>query len=433
MSHARPPQTRREAQARRDTQVSDAGAHGHVHGPVPPSTPRVRLILAAFLIPVLLATLVGLVALWPSEDDLPERVPSLAGGTTVVAGEITGPADVESGTVPVALDDGRSVEVTAPPEYIELGFEAGDRVRLLDVGQQGGVDVGFVFLDFERGFPLALLAVLFVVLVALVARWRGLAAVVGLGIALGVVAMFTLPALLAGKHSLGVALVSAFVVMFVVLYIAHGFTARTSTALVGTVLGLLLTAGLATWGTYAAELSGLSHDETLYLPSYAPAVDLHGIMLCGIVLAGLGVLNDVTITQASTVWELRAVAPTAKRRELFSRAMRIGQDHIASAVYTIAFAYVGAALPMLMFVWLTQQDLAASLTGGVIAEEVARTLIGSIGLVLAIPLTTAIAAMTVPGIDTTDTSEDSTRDDVDGAPEDAALVRADDGAWESRP
>lgn len=316
----------------------------------------------------------------------------------MIGGTVTGAADPEAGTVPVDLDDGRSVEIHAPPEYIDLGFSSGDRLRVLDVGQSAEGSTSFVFLDFERGMPLIWLAVMFVILVGVVARWRGLAALVGLGIALAVVAQFTLPALLAGKNSLAVALVSAFVVMFVVLYVAHGFTARTSTALVGTVLGLGLTAGLAYWSTYASKLSGLGSDETLYLPSYAPEIDLQGVMLCGIVLAGLGVLNDVTITQASTVWELRAVAPHATRRELFSRAMRIGQDHIASAVYTIAFAYVGAALPVLMFVWLTQQGVGASLTTGTIAEEVVRTLVGSIGLVLAIPLTTAIAAITVPDV-----------------------------------
>jgi uncharacterized membrane protein len=111
----------------------------------------------------------------------------------------------------------------------------------------------------------------------------------------------------------------------------------------------------------------------------------------------MGVLNDVTITQASAVWELRGVAPTASRGELFTRAMRIGRDHIASTVYTIAFAYVGAALALLMMVWLVDQSPATALTSGEIAEEVVRTLVGSIGLVLAIPVTTAIATLTVPG------------------------------------
>ncbi|RHA44120.1 YibE/F family protein, partial [Cellulomonas rhizosphaerae] len=131
------------------------------------------------------------------------------------------------------------------------------------------------------------------------------------------------------------------------------------------------------------------------LMSYAPDVRLRAVLLCGMVLAGLGVLNDVTITQASAVWELNAASPDASRRQLFSRGMRIGRDHIASTVYTIVFAYVGATLPLVLLVSISDRAILDALQNGELAEEVARTLVGSIGLVLAIPLTTAIAALVV--------------------------------------
>ncbi|MET4224281.1 YibE/F family protein [Oerskovia enterophila] len=387
--------------ARRARSGPDRGghtpAHAHGDGPTPPASRRVRLVLAAILVPALVLTIVGLVALWPRGADVPDQIPVTAQGAFVVFGEVTGEAEVETGLVPVRLDDGAEVEVVAPPEYVHHGFEVGDRLRLLHIEQAAG-DGGtpYVFLDFERGIPIALLAIAYAVLVLAVARLRGLAALAGLAVALVVIGQFTLPALLSGQSSLYVALVTSSAVMFVVLYVAHGFTARTSTAMVGTLVGLALTAVLAAWGARTSHITGLTSEEALWLPSYAPAIDLQGIAICGIVLAGMGVLNDVTITQASTVWELRALAPGASRRELFSRAMRIGRDHIASTVYTIAFAYVGAALPLLMAVWLSDQALGVSLTSGEIAEEVVRTLVGSIGLVLAIPLTTAIAAVTVP-------------------------------------
>ncbi|MBE7699826.1 YibE/F family protein [Oerskovia sp. Sa1BUA8] len=391
----------------------DADPHGHSHGggPALPATRRVRLALAAILVPALLLTVVGLVALWPRAADLPDQIPFTAQGTHVVHGVVTGAAEVETGLVPVRLDDGTETEVVAPPEYVQHGFEAGDRLRMLYISQAEG-DGGspYAFLDFERSVPIAALAVAFALLVLAVARLRGLAALAGLAIALVTIAQFTLPALLAGQDVLPVALVTSSAVMFVVLYVAHGFTARTSTAMVGTLVGLVLTAALASWGASTARITGLTSEEALWLPSYAPGIDLQGIAICGIVLAGMGVLNDVTITQASTVWELRALAPWASRRELFARAMRIGRDHIASTVYTIAFAYVGAALPLLMAVWLSDQALGTSLTSGEIAEEVVRTLVGSIGLVLAIPLTTAVAVAAVPSgralpVDQTGTGE----------------------------
>jgi uncharacterized membrane protein len=371
--------------------------HAHGHGPALPATRQVRLVLAAILVPALLLTIIGLVALWPRAADLPDPIPHTAQGAHVVFGAVTGEADVETGLVPVRLDDGADIEVVAPPEYVHHGFETGDRLRMLYISQaEGDGSTPYAFLDFERGIPIAVLAIAYAVLVLAVARLRGLAALAGLVVALATIAQFTLPALLAGQNALYVALVTSSAVMFVVLYVAHGFTARTSTAMVGTLVGLALTAVLAWWGASTSHITGLTSEEALWLPSYAPAIDLQGIAICGIVLAGMGVLNDVTITQASTVWELRALAPWASRRELFSRAMRIGRDHIASTVYTIAFAYVGATLPLLMAVWLSDQALGVSLTSGEIAEEVVRTLVGSIGLVLAIPLTTAIAAVTVP-------------------------------------
>ncbi|WP_338403910.1 YibE/F family protein [Cellulosimicrobium arenosum] len=382
--------------------------HSHVHGPTAPATRRVRVVLAALLVPALLATLVGLVALWPAAADVPDRIPVAAEGSSVLRATVTGPADAETGVVPARLDAGSRAEgedvggdqvtVVVPPEYVAYGLDDGDRLRVLHV--PGAVAAGstpYVFLDFERGLPIGILAVAYALVVLAVARWRGLAALAGLAGAFAVIGWFTLPALLGGQEALSVAVVTSSLVMFVVLYVAHGFSARTSTALLGTLVGLVLTAVLGWWGSGAANITGLTSEESLWIPSYAPSLDIRGVVLCGIVLAGMGVLNDVTITQASAVWELRAVAPLATRRDLFTRAMRIGRDHIASTVYTIAFAYVGAALPLLMAVYLSDQALATSLTSGEIAEEVVRTLVGSIGLVLAIPITTAIAALAVPG------------------------------------
>jgi uncharacterized membrane protein len=264
------------------------------------------------------------------------------------------------------------------------------------------------------------------VLVLVVARWRGLAALVGLVVSFVGIGVFTLPALIEGSPPVAVALVTASALMFVLLYLAHGVTARTTTALLGTFGGLAATALLAGWASGAAHLTGLVDENALDLRQYAPDVSLSGVLLCGIVIAGLGVLNDVTITQASAVWELRASAPHASRRELYARGMRIGRDHIASTVYTVAFAYVGAALPLVLLVSLSDRALLGTLTSGEIAEEVVRTLVGSIGLVLAIPATTAVAALVVGGAATRAgdgaVTADDRAEDGDVAADDRAVV-----------
>jgi len=373
-------------------------AHAPLNGSAGPTAPRTTFLLVVILVSALLGTLAGLWLLWPNAADVPDRVPAQAEGTSIVQATVTGPADAVTGSIPVELRDGEASRLQSPGPSVPLAV--GDHITAVDISQvsQPGVDP-LVFLDFQRELPIALLVVGYAAVVLLVARWRGLAAMAGLGIAFVVLLGFTLPALLAGQPAIGVALVTSSLVMFATLYLAHGLSARTSTALLGTLVGLALTGGLAAWASGAAQITGSNDEMSAFLPASAPAADLRGIALCGIVLAGMGVLNDVTITQASAVWELRSVAPAASRAELFASAMRIGRDHIASTVYTIAFAYVGAALPLLMLVWLVDQSPVTALTSGEIAEEVVRTLVGSIGLVLAIPVTTAIATLTAPGPD----------------------------------
>lgn len=344
----------------------------------------------------LLATVAGLVALWPREDaPTLQTTPDGSSYVEVTATDVDLLADAETGPALLAeTDDGASITVQVAPEYLDV-IEAGDRIRVLTLPQAAGA-APYVFVDLVRGPPMALLAAVMGVLVLAVARLRGLGALAGLVVSVGGVLWFTVPALLTGGPPLPIALVTASALMFVLLYLAHGVSIRTSTALLGTLGGLLATGALAAWATGATHLTFLSGEYALDLRANAPEADLQGILLCGIVLAGLGVLNDVTITQVSAVWEIRALSPAASRRDLFRGGMRIGRDHIASTVYTVAFAYLGAALPLVLLVAMSDRTLLDTLTSGEIAEEVVRTLVGSIGLVLAIPLTTAIAAALAP-------------------------------------
>jgi uncharacterized membrane protein len=259
-----------------------------------------------------------------------------------------------------------------------------------DAGAQGGA--AYQFYDYARDTPIIVLAIAFALVVGAVARLRGLASLLGLAFAFGILLRFVLPALLADESPALVSLVGSAAIMFVVLYLAHGFSVRTTTALVGTLFGLALVAGLGSLAVAVARLTGFSSEETVTLQGFDPTLDFSGLVLAGIVVAGLGVLNDVTITQASAVWQLNEVSPDMTWRELFSRGMAVGRDHIASTVYTIVFAYAGAALPLLLLFELYHQPFGTILTSSAVAEEVIRTLVGAIALVLAVPVTTAAGA-----------------------------------------
>jgi uncharacterized membrane protein len=347
------------------------------------------------------ATGAGLAWLWPDRGALPERIAYLdqtaswAYGTVVKIDPEPEPMgqNGEVAAVFVTLPgESEPQPIHLSPEVPAEDFSLGDRVKLMRLPAAEETGSPYVFADFVRSGPLILMAVLFAAAVFAVARWKGLAAIAGLVLSLLVVWQFLLPALITGKNPLLAGLVTSSAIMFIVVYLAHGISVKTTTALLGTFAGVAVVAGLAWWAIPATHLTPRTHEGMSQMAYIAPAVDLRGVLLCGMVLAGVGVLNDVTITQASAVWELRGAEPAASRRRLFVRGMRIGRDHIASTVYTIAFAYVGTALALLVLVNLYDHSPADVLTFEEVAEELVRTLVASIGLVLAIPLTTAIGA-----------------------------------------
>jgi uncharacterized membrane protein len=247
--------------------------------------------------------------------------------------------------------------------------------------------------DFQRGGALLALAAVFAAAVLALGRWRGLAALVALGVGFAVLLLFVLPAILAGRDPLAVAVVGAGVTMFAVLYLTHGLSARTSTAVLGTLVSLGLIGALGAGFSAAARLTGLDDQTTALIASLGTAVDARGLLLAGMVIGALGVLDDVTVTQTSAVWELRRADPGLGARALFRAAMRIGRDHVASSVNTLVLAYAGASLPLLLLFHLSGSRLADVATSQEVATEIVRTLVGGIGLVAAVPVTTAVAAL----------------------------------------
>jgi len=397
-------------------------SHGHAHVEVARGPLRV---LAAFLVLAALATIVGVVALWPdgdAVDRLRDQARYAAPGVTfekatVVAVQQTCPTGSDPGSVPgtgedptatpacgsvetileTGADSGTTVSVGIPTAVAESGLGSGDTVRLLRIPGTQGAEASYSFDEVVRLKPLWILWAAFVLVVAAVARLRGLLALLSLGFGGAVLLKFMLPALLSGSSGLAVALAGSAAIMFVVLYLTHGPSTRTSAALAGTLIGVGITAAIGQWAISGASLSGFADDSSALLSAYARELSFQGLFTCALVVAGLGVLNDVTITQTSAVWELRDAGPELSRRELFSSGMRIGRDHIASTIYTIVFAYAGSALAVLLLLSLYDRPIFDLLSSESIAEEIVRTLASGIGLVLAVPVTTAIAAVTVVG------------------------------------
>ena len=381
---------------------------GHAHGSHRASRQesfdvarRPRTVLLACLALAGLVTVVGVLLLWPDGaevDAVKSRVSFAAPGVTFPDAVVDAVHD--KGTLDVTVQEGRGkgdhASVQVSPQVVDT-VQAGDTVRLQRTPAQDGGPPQYGYFGTVRSLPLLVMALVFAALVLLVARWRGFFALLGLAFSGLVIWVFMLPVLLTGANGLAVGLAGSALIMYVVLYTTHGFSVRTSAALAGTLAGVLVTAGLGVVATGATRATGVTDESGPILQSLVGGLDFQGLFTCAIVVAGLGVLNDVTITQASSVWEIRGAAPAMSRAQVFASGMRIGRDHIASTIYTIVFAYAGTALAVLLILQLYGLPFSDLLTTEDITEEVVRTLASSIGLVLAVPLTTGIAALVVPG------------------------------------
>lgn len=251
----------------------------------------------------------------------------------------------------------------------------------------------YVFKDVERRGPLLILVVVFMALVVWLSRWQGVRALISLGISIGAVLFLLIPALLAGWSPALAALVVAGLVLAVTLFFTHGFKPRVVITFIGTFGAVAVTCLIAWVWTTWMRFTGFGDDASVYL-NFATngTIDLVGLLLGGIIVGLLGVLDDVAITQASVVEELKAANPNFSFSDLYERALRVGRDHVGSLVNTLALAYAGAALPMLLLYSFSASSPITLLNQEVIAAEVLRIMVGSIGLILAVPFTTAMAA-----------------------------------------
>ncbi|KUN10303.1 hypothetical protein AQI95_00810 [Streptomyces yokosukanensis] len=400
--------------------------HGHSHGPAAPVSKHLRKVIAAILVPFTAAVVVGMLVLWPggapshkrtgvgfdretqqatvtkvvevncksvnASGDTPTGDTSTAEGTSAEQ-EAKGTCKKATVRVDTGKDQGRTfTEIVQPDQPRQL--HTGEKV-VVAYEPSAPKDLQYSVADVNRKFPMALLAGIFALAVVVVGRLRGVMALVALAVSFLVLTLFILPAVLQGSNPLLVAVVGSSAIMLIALYMCHGLSARTSVAVLGTLISLSLIGLLGSLFIGWAALTGNTDDNTGLIHGLYPSIDMSGLLLAGVIIGSLGVLDDVTVTQTSAVWELHEANPAMGWRGLYRAGIRIGRDHIASVVNTLVLAYAGAALPLLLLFSIAQSSVGTVANSELVAEEIVRTLVGSIGLVASVPVTTALAALVV--------------------------------------
>jgi uncharacterized membrane protein len=373
--------------------------HHHHHGGDLPSGRRLTLSL---LIPAVLLTALGMLLLWPG--DLP--TPAGGDGPVRAFGQVVeieaqpcppvpegDPPASGCGVVTVQLDDGGEVTTDVPTGPGAVQVAVGDDVILLVLEDPDTGALGYSIMDHERGMSLWWLGAVFALAVIAFGRWRGLTALAGLAVTFVILLFFIVPAILDGKSPVLVAIVGAAAIMLTVLYLTHGFSTTTSVAVAGTLVSLAITAGLSAAAVAFTHLTGVADETANFLTITQGEVNMRGLLLAGIVIGSLGVLDDVTVTQSATVTELSLANPAYGFRQLYAAAIRIGRAHIASVINTIVLAYAGASLPLMLLFAAGNTPMGELLTSQLIAQELVRSAVGTIGLIAAVPITTALAAL----------------------------------------
>lgn len=362
-------------------------------------------LLTALVGVIALATLVAIAVMWPGDvrRELAEVVQPSDRATVVAIDDRPCGATVTDRCkrVAIRLDSGDAAGSRGVIQWGANGVDppvsVGDRIRVAEAPQVPGYDdpdeATYVVVDFERGTALIVLFAIFAFLVLAFSRLRGALSLLGLASSLAVILLFVVPAILNGKPPVAVAIVGSLAVMMVTILLAHGHGPKSIAALLGTTASLLLTALLAVIFTQATRLTGLAGEEAFALRLADPDVSLQGLLIAGMVIGALGVLDDVTVSQSSTVFALRAANPQMRFRELAMRAMAVGRDHVSATVNTLVLAYAGASLPVLLIFASGALPISQAVSLEIVAEQVVATLVGSIGLIAAVPLTTGVAAL----------------------------------------
>lgn len=273
----------------------------------------------------------------------------------------------------------------------EYNLSIGDKV-VVSISKTPENVVNAYFVDFVRTTQILWLTGIFAVSIILISRWKGVRALLSTMFSLYIIIGYIIPHILAGEDPLIVSIIGSIILLGVTLYLTYGWTLKTHAAVISMVIVLLITGALSALFVVFAKLNGTGDENVMFLMQLMETpINLRGLLLGGMIIGALGVLDDLVTTQASAVFELHHANPSFRFRDLYNSAMRIGQDHVAATVNTLVLAYAGASLPMLLMFSFAKGDYGYLVNFSFIAEEIVRTLVGSLGLIAAVPLTTAIA------------------------------------------
>lgn len=369
-----------------------------------PKDPLFRALLAGSVV-LALATTVAMAILWPRGDSGlqfdqlgREQVPAVV---VEVTDECVSLPVQPCSRVTVRLDDDTNLDqLTSFDVGGAVEIDPGDKVLVIETGlppgtmSPSGVPLdSYSFSDFERRGPIVWFAVLFALIIVAIARWTGVRALVALCITMMIVVFFIVPAIARGSDPLLIAIVGTFAIALITIPLAYGLNIKTLAATAGTGTSLVLTVLLATFAVDVAHITGQANEEAIFLRAMDNEFSLAGLLIAGMVIGALGVLDDLTVSQASTVLALRQANPNLGFRQLFSGAFGVGKDHLIATVNTLVLAYAGAALPVMLIFSGSETAFGAAINSEVVAADIVSMLVGGIGLVAAVPITTALAAV----------------------------------------
>ena len=274
-------------------------------------------------------------------------------------------------------------------------FTPGDQVYIT-VGKSPNNDLRAFYVDYKRSTPLAILLGVFILSILVMGRWKGFGSLVALGISMVMIIRYVIPHILAGEDPVRVSLIGSVILLTVTLYLTYGWNLKTHASVLSIMLALLLTGTLSLVFVNLARLTGYGDESTMYLMQASSIqIDPRGLLLGGMIIGALGVLDDLVTSQSAAVVEIHDANPSLGFRRTFQKAMRIGQDHVAATVNTLVLAYTGASLPLLLIFTLGNGNYSFFINSEFLAEEIVRTLVGSLGLIAAVPISTLISTLLI--------------------------------------
>ncbi|HUH99076.1 MAG TPA: YibE/F family protein [Anaerolineales bacterium] len=274
-------------------------------------------------------------------------------------------------------------------------FAPGDEVYVeVDKTPDGVLQAYYV--DYVRSQPLLILLIAFIVSMLIMGRWKGLGSLVSLGVSMLMIIGYVIPHILAGEDPVKVSLIGSVILLAATLYLTYGWNLKTHASVVSIMVALLITGALSLFFVYLTRLTGYGDENATYLMQFSSVpIDPRGLLLGGMIIGSLGVLDDLVTSQSAAVVEIHDANPALGFRRTLQKAMRIGQDHVAATVNTLVLAYTGAALPLLLIFTLGNGSYSYFINSEFLAEEIVRTLVGALGLIAAVPISTFLATVLI--------------------------------------